>query len=648
MRSRRWRPSALGVLSLFLFLAFSTAAVLFDNDQNDDDSNGGLHFSIQEHTRWDRIQRRDGGVTTSVGLGDFRDVTYLINIRIGAKDTPLVLDTGSADVWVVSDTCGTTCTPGSGIGVPLYPQASFKPSGLDARLSYGDSQTGTHAFGLIGRDAMSLGGAGGDAGSLSFPEQYFAAINETTTTVLTTGAAGIFGMGFPLSSFIWYELYNKAITDSGVHPARKRDTKTNTYGSLPLNRIPALQAPSPSSLPSRFTRRQSPSPLSSTNAILTSFTETGPFMARLAMSGALAIPMFSFRLPRAAIDPSTASSPNSPPASGGGMSTFSSPASSTPSSITGDGVLSLGALPPGVTNDSMTWVGVRRYTPAQQGLPPPPDSPDEVYPMAWEVFIEDVFLDGVRLPRSVLNQTDFGYSALLDTGNSLLRGPPDVVSTIISRLATTFSSSPSTTSPSPPSSFPCNIPHTLAFQIGGTLFPIDPRDLIAPAAPNSTALCVANLVPTDTPIEGTEFLHSWSLGSPFLKSVVAAFHFGNITHPSQDAPRIGLRSTVPPDADERLREAVARATAAGAFPAATIPAPVGALGAATSTALDAPGVTATGTVPAPLVPSASAIPGVAQKNSARCRTLATQSYMATITVTTTFGLFGLGLWSLGF
>ena len=38
--------------------------------------------------------------------------------------------------------------------------------------------------------------------------------------------------------------------------------------------------------------------------------------------------------------------------------------------------------------------------------------------------------------------------------------------------------------------------------------------------------------------------------------MLAAFHYGNLTHPSQDPPRIGLLSTVPTDGGERLREAV--------------------------------------------------------------------------------------------
>lgn len=57
-----------------------------------------------------------------------------------------------------------------------------------------------------------------------------------------------------------------------------------------------------------------------------------------------------------------------------------------------------------------------------------------------------------------------------------------------------------------------------------------------------------------------------------LRSVFVAFYYGNLTHPSQDQPRIGLLSTVPPDAAQRLQAAVqlANATRGGNFPGAIL------------------------------------------------------------------------------
>ena len=79
--------------------------------------------------------------------------------------------------------------------------------------------------------------------------------------------------------------------------------------------------------------------------------------------------------------------------------------------------MSLGKLPAGVNNDSLTWVKVRGYTTAEGGMTAPPDSPGEVYPVAWEVPIDDVWLDGQVLPRSSLSAANISLSALIDTAS---------------------------------------------------------------------------------------------------------------------------------------------------------------------------------------------------------------------------------------
>jgi hypothetical protein len=124
-----------------------------------------------------------GGISTPVVLGasvsSFRILTSHLMLCF------LLVDTGSSDLWVISDAC-TACSK----NIPQYPQATFQSVGLDVQLRYGDSRTGTHAYGLIGKDTVDLAG-------LTLPNQYFAAINDTNTTVEITGSAGIFGLGFP-------------------------------------------------------------------------------------------------------------------------------------------------------------------------------------------------------------------------------------------------------------------------------------------------------------------------------------------------------------------------------------------------------------------------------------------------------------------
>ena len=85
---------------------------------------------------------------------------------------------------MLSDACTGNCDA----SVPLYPQANFQSTGLDFHIDYGDSSTGTHANGLIGKDTAGLAG-------LALQDQYFAAINKSN--VVLDGTAGIFGLGFP-------------------------------------------------------------------------------------------------------------------------------------------------------------------------------------------------------------------------------------------------------------------------------------------------------------------------------------------------------------------------------------------------------------------------------------------------------------------
>ncbi|KAH7925266.1 acid protease [Leucogyrophana mollusca] len=491
---------------------------------------GGVHLPV-------RRQAVSGGGKSakemgSIGLGDFLDVTYNVLIEIGQTQTPVVLDTGSSDLWVLSTACGAGCSSGT---QPLYPLSTFHAANMQAQLLYGDSMTGTHASGPIGYDTVCLAG-------LVLEEQYFAAINDTNTAVLQTNSAGIFGLGFPLNSIVWNEVFQSQPSHavSFKKALRSPDASShlaNTLRNLVIRFFPKthLNASSPSPSPPPQFKRQS---TSTASAMFSSYTSLAPLLPRLVAQGVLALPMFAITLQRDTIE------------IGGNQ-----------------GTLSIGELPPGVQNSSLTWVPVRGYPPSQSGLTPPVDSPNEVYPIAWEIPLDDVYLDGVKLPRSTLSAPSISLSALVDTGNSLIRGPADVVSHI-------------------PTRFACSAPHTLAFSIGGRLFPVDARDFVSQARSGSVAECMANVAPTDAPVLGAGYLYSWSLGDPFLKGVLAAFHYGDLARPSQDPPRVGLLSTVPGDAAAKLVADVAAAAAGGLdLPELSDPAPTGMLPAA-STALN--------------------------------------------------------------
>ncbi|KAJ4490275.1 aspartic peptidase domain-containing protein [Lentinula aciculospora] len=229
-----------------------------------------------------------------------------------------------------------------------------------------------------------------------------------------------------------------------------------------------------------------------------------------------------------------------------------------------NGTLTIGKLPDGVDNSSLTWVPVRLYSPSEGGLSPPTFATDEVYPLRWEIDIDGVYLDGKLLATSTVPATggvnNSQVSALIDTGNSLIRGPSDVVNSILTTVSPNYN--PSSTNSLPV--LDCTAAHTLAFQIGGQMFPVDPRDFISDTKATNTKTCEAdNVVATDPPSVGALF--RWSLGDPFLKSTLVAFHYGNLTHPSVDPPRIGFLSMVPNNADALLTQAVEDAQSAGGF-----------------------------------------------------------------------------------
>jgi phytepsin len=115
----------------------------------------------------------------------------------------------------------------------------------------------------------------------------------------------------------------------------------DSFSRLDFPNISSLHLPS-----TRHPREISPSIVP---AVFHSYATIAPLLARLAVTNALTLPLFTVTLQRDTV------------AIGGNV-----------------GTLSIGELPSGIKNESLTWVPVRLYTKAQGGLPPPPDSPNEV------------------------------------------------------------------------------------------------------------------------------------------------------------------------------------------------------------------------------------------------------------------------------
>ncbi|KAF8500835.1 aspartic peptidase domain-containing protein [Russula emetica] len=419
----------------------------------------------------ERLLKR-GAYSGSTGLGDLLDLSYSVPITIGKIETAVILDTGSSDLWMVSDACNTTVCQQT--NMPPYPSVNINPVGGNVSLLYGDSSTGTLASGPVAQDVGAIAG-------LSMAQQAFAAVSDTNSTAVMQGTNGIFGLGFPGASHVQAAVIN-----------------------------------------ARFNNP------STTDDFVLGTADDGPLLSRFAVSDSLEQPMFAVMLQRDIIDVSGS-----------------------------NGSLTVGKLPDGINNSSLTWVPVRLYRPEDGGLKPPQFAPKEVYPLRWEVPIEAVILDGQLLPVSNLSGSSSGLSALLDTGNSIIRGPNDVINSILKQVSSAFAANPDAVP-----TFPCAMPHNLTFQIGGKTFPIDPRDFMSQNTPSDASTCVANnVVATDPPSSGA--LYSWSLGDPFFKSNLVAFYYGNLTHPSVDPPRIGFLSMVPDNASSIVQSVVSQAQANG-------------------------------------------------------------------------------------
>lgn len=344
----------------------------------------------------------------------------------------------------------------------------------------------------------------------------------------STGTSATGPIGFDTATLAGIAIDNQAFTAvSSTDNTVIQDGAAGIFG---------LGFPSGSDIQAKLTEAQTDvTTLTSSDAFLNDTYTYGPLLSRISMTNQLEDDIFSIYLQRSEIDVGV-----------------------------NNGTLTIGKLPDGIDESSLTWVPVRLYAPADGGLNPPSFAPNEIYPFRWEVPIDGVYLDGQLLPNSTIPATGgvdtSQISALIDTGNSLIRGPTDVVNDILTTVSPNYN--PKSTSSIP--SLPCTAAHTLSFQIGGKMFPIDPRDFISDEKSTDTTTCEAsNVVSTDPP--GVGALFSWSLGDPFMKSTLVAFHYGNLTNPSADPPMIGFLSMVPDNADALLTQAVDNAQTAGGF-----------------------------------------------------------------------------------
>lgn len=141
----------------------------------------------------------------------------------------------------------------------------------------------------------------------------------------------------------------------------------------------------------------------------------------------------------------------------------------------------------------------------------------------WEISMESVQLvkPGSVFWMSATDGMGGQYSAILDTGTSLLAGPKEDVSV----LAETLGAKPNILNPSvytlPCTSLP-TLP-TLRLQLTGfPLVVLQPRDYVI----QEQGQCLLGITGIDLPSSG-KATRRWILGDVFLRKVFAVFDFGN-------------------------------------------------------------------------------------------------------------------------
>ena len=161
----------------------------------------------------------------------------------------------------------------------------------------------------------------------------------------------------PLFSVIWNSIFQQTYdTQAGVVTAKKRDatvplSRPNVkWGSqFPQLHFKRFGFPYIHGILGTPTRKAARQTSSLVNSALSSWGNIGPLLGRWVMRHELMSPMFTITLQRNTIDV-------------GGNA----------------GILSVGEMPSGVSEDKLTWVPPGNYTADEGGMPGPPDSPNEV------------------------------------------------------------------------------------------------------------------------------------------------------------------------------------------------------------------------------------------------------------------------------
>lgn len=115
------------------------------------------------------------------------DASYSASVSIGtpAQSFDIALDTGSADLWVTSTTCGSSTCSSLPNKFDASKSSTFKNSSTPFTITYGSG----NAQGYLGTDTVSLA-------DYTVSSQTFAIIQTMSASLITEPLSGLMGLGF--------------------------------------------------------------------------------------------------------------------------------------------------------------------------------------------------------------------------------------------------------------------------------------------------------------------------------------------------------------------------------------------------------------------------------------------------------------------
>jgi hypothetical protein len=141
----------------------------------------------------------------------------MLMTRTPAQNFLLILDTGSADLWVADSDCTTnTCSELTRFNTA--DSSTYQASSTPFRISYGSGD----AAGLITRDTITMGG-------FTIQNQGFAIVNQTTAGLVSSPISGLMGLAWESIAQTGATPFWEALAQSGTWTTQEMSVYMKRY-----------------------------------------------------------------------------------------------------------------------------------------------------------------------------------------------------------------------------------------------------------------------------------------------------------------------------------------------------------------------------------------------------------------------------------